>query len=58
MKNHILGKGEHLSDVGGRPNKRKAEVRPLGLACVGGGQERAVTWGGAGLGNCWKVEKA
>lgn len=34
MKNHILGKGEHLSDVGGRPNKRKAEVRPLGLACV------------------------
>lgn len=32
MKNHILGKGEHLSDGGGRPNKRKAEIRPLDLA--------------------------
>ena len=32
MKNHVLGKGEHLSDGGGRPNKRKAEIRPLDLA--------------------------
>lgn len=32
MKNHILGKRGHLLDVGGRPNKRKAEIGPLDLA--------------------------
>lgn len=45
---------EHLSDVGGRPNKWKAEIRPLDLAMCGLLVTLMSSFGGVDLRENWR----
>lgn len=51
----LLGRRrEHLSDVGGRPNKWKAEIRPLDLAMCGLLVTLMSSFGGVDLRENWR----